>query len=113
MQLDGKLKMNKYRNVKTSTLRGTFDSKKEAEYEDELFLRLKAKDILSYECQVKFPLTVKTRHICNYIADFVVHTKTGTEIHEVKGGKATQTSTFRLKWKLMKALYPEFIFRIV
>lgn len=105
--------MNKYHNVKTLTPRGSFDSKKEALYEQELFLRLKAKDIFSYECQVRFPIAVKEKHICDYIADFVVHTKTGTEIHEVKGSNAIQTSTFKLKFKLMKVLYPGFIFRIV
>lgn len=106
--------MSKYHNVKTSTLRGNFDSKKEALYEEELFLSLKAKEIEGYECQVKFDISVKNKHICNYVADFVVKTLDGTfEVREVKGGKAIQTSTFRLKFKLMKALYPEYIFRIV
>jgi len=47
-----------------------------------------------------------------YIADFKYFDKSlnKTVIVDVKGGKATQTSTFKMKWKQAIDKYPEFHF---
>ena len=48
-----------------------------------------------------------------YRADFR-HVENGrTVITEVKGGKATQTSAWRNKWKQAQALYPQYEFRLI
>ena|SRR6266581_9129838 len=67
-----KKKQVKYRNKKTDTGRGLFASKKEAAFERECFLRLKAGEIKDYAVQVRIPLDVNGVHICFYIADFVI-----------------------------------------
>lgn len=48
-----------------------------------------------------------------YRADFR-HVENGrVVITEVKGGKATQTVTWRNKWKQAQALYPQYEFRLI
>lgn len=94
---------NKYGAKKTVYGGLKYDSKKEAGYARDLDKLIKAKEIRSYEQQVRFSIDVGGKHICNYIADFVVTSRDGSrEIHEVKG---FATEIFRLKWKLMEALY--------
>lgn len=83
-----------------------YDSGKEAQYAQELELLKKAGEIKGYTRQVRFSLDWggdKRKHICNYIADFVVEKPNGTrEIREVKG---FATEVFRLKWKMVEAQY--------
>lgn len=80
-----------------------YDSKKEADYARDLYFLKLAGEIKKVSRQVKFKVNIKSHHICNYIADFVVTTKKGIkEIHEVKGFK---TKDFKLKWKLIEAIY--------
>jgi hypothetical protein len=82
-----------------------FDSRGEAGYCEQLDWRIKAGEILSYERQVKIPLTVNGVLICNYYADFVVTGKHGEkEIHEYKG---LVLPLFQIKWKLLQALQKE------
>ena len=48
-----------------------------------------------------------------YRADFR-HVENGrVVITEVKGGKATQTAAFKLKWRQAQALYPQYEFRLI
>lgn len=82
-----------------------FDSKKEAKRFGELKLLLKAKKIYDLQCHPKFPLFVKNQKVCVYIADFTYRTATGHIIVEDVKSKGTKTSTYRLKNKLMKAIY--------
>jgi hypothetical protein len=99
-------KYSKFNNKKTVFNGLVYDSKFEAGYAGELALRLKVKEIKKIERQVRIPLDVNGFHICSYIADFVVTNKDGSkEIHETKG---FATEVFRLKWKLLEALYPEY-----
>ncbi len=78
-------------------------SKKEAGAARDLDLMIKAKEIKSWERQVRIPLDVNGYHICNYIIDFVVEHNDGTkEYLEIKG---FETEVWRLKWKLFEALY--------
>ena len=56
----------------------------------------------------KADLRVNDKHVCNYYVDFKVILPDGeVEFHEVKGGQATQTALWKLKWKLFGILMPE------
>ena len=99
MQVRGKAK---YGNVRAEYDGYVYHSKKEAQYAQELDLRVKAKDIQSWERQRRLSLYVGEYHICDYVIDFVVHENDGSRTYvEVKG---FETDTWRLKWKLTEAL---------
>jgi hypothetical protein len=106
--------MNKYRNIKTSYNSVLYDSKKEASYAQHLDLLLRAKEIKSWvgdKKELRFNLIVNGKKICAYIPDFkIVHNSGLVEYVDVKG---METTVFKLKFKLIKALYPELIFNIV
>lgn len=102
----------KYGAIPTIYLGHRYASKKEAAYARDLELRRTAGDVKFWEPHVTFSLDVGTTHVCNYIADFRFCLRDGTvHIVDVKGGPLT--AVFRLKMKLMKALYPEIDVRIV
>ncbi len=80
-----------------------YDSKFEAGYAAELDLRVKAKDIKSWEKQVTIPLVVNGYKVCDYRIDFVIHHNDDTtEYVELKG---VAFPTWRLKWKLFESLF--------
>ena len=77
----------------------------EADYCNELCLRKKTKDIRSYSTQHKIEIIVAGKRIANHYVDFLVETKGGGfEFHEVKG---YATDVWKIKKKLVEALYPE------
>lgn len=94
----------KYSNVRKQTYNGqNYDSGFEAGYAAELDLRQRAKQIKSWERQVKIPLDVNGYHIANYYIDFVVYHLDGTiEYVETKG---LASDVWKMKWKLFEALY--------
>lgn len=94
---------NKY-HAKSSIYNGTYyHSQKEAAYAQELDLRVRAKDIKSWERQIRISLDVNGFHITNYIIDFVItHNDKTKEYVEIKGFR---TDVFNMKWKLFEALY--------
>lgn len=96
-------KQNKY-NAKSIYYKGEFyHSKKEAAYAMELDLRVKAKEVIRWERQVKISLDIGDYHITNYFVDFRVYLKNGDiELTEVKG---FETEIYRLKRKLLEAIY--------
>ncbi len=99
-----KKKEIKYKNKRKDKGRGEFASIKEAEYEHELHMRFKAKEIKDYAVQVPISLDVNGVHICDYVMDFVItHLDGSMEWGETKGYK---TQLWRVKWRLLKALYP-------
>jgi hypothetical protein len=73
----------------------------------QLCLRLRAGEIRDLELQPRYPLVVNGVNVGTYVADFrYVETATGETVTEdFKGGKATITPVFRLKAKLVRALY--------
>jgi len=82
-----------------------YDSKFEASYAQELDLRIKAKDIKSYDRQKTLDLIVNNYLVCTYRIDFIVYHFDGTiEYCEVKGWP---TPVWRLKWKLFESLYAD------
>ena len=118
-------KKNKY-GAKSTIYDGiSYHSKLEAQYARDLDLRIKAKDIKSWERQVLIPINVyydkkgnpiltdkdaleiKNEgglflHICNYYIDFVItHNHGGLEYVEVKG---MELPVWRMKWKLTEAI---------
>jgi hypothetical protein len=79
--------------------------KKEADYAQELDLLVKVGEIKSWERQVPIELRVNGKKICTYTMDFITITKEGHEKWiEVKG---FETPEWRLKWKLLDALFPD------
>lgn len=78
-------------------------SKKEADYAQDLDLRLRAKDIKAWIPQFRLNLVVNGLPICTYVVDFLVINNDDTEeIHEVKG---YATDLWKIKWKLAEALF--------
>ena len=96
----------KYKSVKT-VINGTeFDSKKEAGYYNVLRLKEKAKMIDRFEMQVKYDLVVNGHKIGFYKADFVTF-KNGKvlDVIDVKSEMTKKLPVYRLKKKLIKAIY--------
>lgn len=96
----------KYKNKKTILNGITFDSKKEASYYKVLKLKEKAKLIDRFEMQVKYDLVVNGQKIGFYKADFVTF-KDGKvlEVIDVKSEMTKKLPVYRLKKKLLKAIY--------
>jgi hypothetical protein len=96
---------NKFGNKTTIYNNEYYQSIKEADYAQELDLRVKAKDLKEWKRQVPIDLVVNGMKICTYKIDFVEIDMNGNEMWtEVKG---LETPEWRLKWKLFEALYPE------
>lgn len=82
-----------------------FASKREARYYGLLKIRERQGEIERLELQPKYEITVNGKRICTYIADFrfndLTHKK--RRVIDVKGCK---TQVYKLKKKLVEALYP-------
>lgn len=102
---------NKYGAKKTEYNGRTFDSKKEAEYAEQLDLLRKAAGesdkVVDVEYQVPYKLEVQGSVIGKYILDFKVTYADGRVEHvDVKGMKSGAAyQMFRWKSKHMKAQY--------
>lgn len=102
---------NKYGAVKKSYKGRQYHSGKEADYAMQLDLRLMAGEIKEIIPQYKIDIGINGIHICNYYMDFkVVLIDDTIEMHEVKG---FATDLWRIKWRLSKALYPEWKFVLI
>lgn len=89
-------KVTEYKGVK-------YHSKKEAHYAMMLDALIKRGEVLSWQGQVSFPIVIGEAKICTYICDFVVEYSDGRqEVVDVKGFK---TDIYRLKKKLVEALF--------
>lgn len=95
--------MSKYNSVKTEVDGFVFDSKAEAHRYSELKLAEKAGEITELELQPKYPVEVNGSKICTYIADFRYKDGDGNQI--VEDVKGVKTPVYRLKKKLVEALY--------
>lgn len=101
-----KRKPSKYGNVKVEQDGEVFDSKKEARRYGELLLLQRDGQIMGLTRQVKYPLNVHGKHICDYIADFYYCEKgIGSVIEDVKSVATRRLPAYRIKFKLMEALY--------
>lgn len=97
---------NKY-HAKSTIYEGVvYHSKFEAAYAQELDLRVRGKDIASWDRQVKLDLKVNGQHITNYYIDFLVHHKDGSrEFVETKG---FATAEWQMKWRIFEATFESF-----
>lgn len=94
---------NKFGAKKTEYNGKLYDSKLEAKYALELDLRLRAKDIRSWEGQIPFQFVVNGEKICKHIVDFkITHNDGSIEYVETKGRK---TRDWVIKRKLLNALF--------
>lgn len=103
---------SKYRAIKTEVDGIMFDSKKEANRYVELKEKLDAGIIQDLKLQPKFDCVINGNKVCTYKADFeyLLVDEIGPQgqighyiVEDVKGFK---TSTYRLKKKLVEALFP-------
>ncbi len=97
-----------------------YDSKLEAGYAQELDLRIRAKDLKSWERQVAFRFALvregdkwvltdgeiagkQNIRLWTYYLDFIEHNNDGTRTFtEVKG---RETTMWRMKWRMLEAIY--------
>lgn len=121
-------KIGKYGNRKTLYNGNVFDSLKEAKECRNLDIKLKNGLIKKYERQVPYPVVINGQKICKYVLDFKVELNNGKFRYldvkgmrkmtmgeawadylgeKVKKGKkgSTQTKDFRIKKKLVEAIY--------
>lgn len=100
-------KPNKYHAVKQEFNGERYDSKFEARVAADLDYQLRAGKIAEIRRQVEFPFVINGRRLGRFVyrADFVVRHLDGSE--EIVEAKGFQTDTFRLKWALVEALYPD------
>ena len=112
---------NKYNNIKVEFEGQKFDSKKELLRYRELTILEEQGKIMELKRQVPFVLIDtqrykgKTYRSCKYYADFTYREPNNEKlvVEDVKGGKATQTTEFIIKEKLLIERYgKEIDFRI-
>ena len=96
--------MSKYHAIKTEVDGFIFDSKAEARRYKELRLLEKNGDIADLELQPKFLVEVKGKKICTYLADFQYFDR-AKGAHVVEDVKGVKTPVYRLKKKLVEAIY--------
>ena len=104
-----KKKPSKYGNRKVVKGGETFDSVREYERHLVLLDMQKRGEIINLQRQVKFDLVVNGHKVGKYIADWT-YTRTKPTCFVVDDAKGVSTPVFRLKWALMKALYPLWVY---
>ena len=104
--LAAKEKRHKY-NAQRCEVEGIwFDSKLEARRYEDLRMLERGGAIQGLELQPRFPIVLNDVKICDYVADFTYQDcETGQQVVEDCKSPATRTSTYRLKAKLVKAIY--------
>lgn len=100
-------KASKYKNKRTTVEGRAFDSQAEARHYQELLLRQRAGEIDGLRCQVRWPLDVNGENVGAYVADFTYRLAGHSEmiVVDVKSPATQANSTYRLKKKLVKAIY--------
>lgn len=104
---------SKYNNKKTVVNGITFDSSKECKRFLELSLLQNNGVIKNLERQKRFQLVPKTKDekAIFYLADFVYEEKGRQICEDVKSAITRKNSTYIIKRKLFKYLYPGYVFR--
>jgi Protein of unknown function (DUF1064) len=97
---------SKYRNQRTESNGIGFDSRKEANRYQELLWMEATGLIVGLECQPRYDLVVNGHKIGFYRGDFrYEEVATGKSITEDVKSPITKTAVYKLKKKLVKALY--------
>jgi hypothetical protein len=94
----------KYRNIPCEADGIKFDSRAEARRYGALKLLERGGVITQLVVKPQFPMVVAGANICTYIADYSYHENGVLIVEDVKS-KATKTPVYRIKAKLLKALY--------
>lgn len=97
-------KPRKYRNEPTKVDDIRFASKREADRYGELRLMARAGEIEFLDLQPRYPLVVNGDKITTYVADFR-YLDTRDDCWVVEDTKGVKTPVYKIKRKLMKALY--------
>lgn len=95
---------NKYHAIKTAVGDITFDSRREASRYHELLLLQRGGVIRDLEMQVPYPVVVNGKKICKYIADFRYFDVERNKLR-IEDSKGVRTQVYRIKKKLVEALY--------
>ncbi len=99
----GVAKPGKYKNKRIECDGYLFDSQAECDYYLGLKLRLRSGDIRDLELQPRYPLHVNGELVGTYVGDFRFVDGAGfLRLQDVKG---VRTAVYRLKKKLVKAIY--------
>ena len=93
---------NKYSNRKVEVDGITFHSKKEGKRYQDLSILEKAGMIQALELQPRYTMVINDRKVTTYVADFRYTEDGKTVVEDTKGFK---TDVYKLKKKLMLALY--------
>jgi hypothetical protein len=101
---------SKFKAVKTVLDGITFASKKEAKRYTELKLLERAGEISRLELQPRYDIIINGVKVCTYVADFSYFDKSSRVVEDVKGMK---TPVYRLKKKLVEALFPGVVIKEV
>jgi hypothetical protein len=98
----------KYRNIPTIVDGKRFDSTGEAyHYQHDLLPRVQVGEIRNLVLQPKFKIIVNGVHIADYYADFQYEVVLSGDlvVEDYKGPATRKDKTYRLKKKLVEALY--------
>ena len=102
---------NKYGAVKVKLDGITFDSKLEAARYKFLKELESAGAVSDIEVHPQFPCFVEGKKICTYIADFKYKNVKGDEV--IEDTKGVLTDVFKLKKKLVEAIYPDVTIEVI
>lgn len=102
----------KYRNKPVRSDGTLFHSRGELGRWRELQLLERGGAIHNLKRQVKLPINVNGQHIAYYIADFTYRDGQLDVIEDFKSPATAKLPDFRLKWKLVAALYPDHDLRL-
>lgn len=99
-------RQSKFNNVKVEVDGIIFDSRKEAKVYGQLKMQKAARLIKGFEMQKVFELVVNGQLIAKYKADFVIeHLDDRLEVIDVKSKATAILAVYRLKKKLMRAIF--------
>ena len=98
---------NKHGNKKITVDGVTYDSIKEANYHQELYRRLQAGEVERIIYHPRFDIVVAGVYIGKYTADFKFYDLTTQQemIVDVKGPSTRKNTAYRLRKKLVEAIY--------
>jgi len=97
-------KQSKYHAIRTQNADGTWsDSLREARFDAQIMLLQHDPKTARVVRKEKFPIVVNGEKICTFVSDWFVEKKTGEKI--VYDAKGVKTPIYKLKKKLVKALY--------
>lgn len=95
--------MPKYHNSPADYNGRKYHSKREAQYAWELDMLKRTGEVIDWKPQFTLPIVINNLPICKVRVDFWVLKKGSIEeLHEVKG---FETKDWKIKWKLLEALY--------